>query len=189
MRKPEDLRRLINKIIIVVFLVLLVIGFTVPTLLNNDSSSQKVPQRVCQSDADCYLMCEDKPVQVLCSQNLCWQNSCEEGSSYQFNSTPNIFRLSIDISGEKINLASKANPGDIFVKYDSGNMNVFARGLSLDNILEKFGIRLNSNCITINESYCNSDGHKLEMLVYGEPAYVLGGYVPNGEELIEIRYE
>lgn len=187
MKKPEDMRRLIHKIIIIVFLVLIVIGFTVPTLLDEDSSTNKAQPRLCKTDADCYLMCNEVPIEVLCSQNLCWQNSCEEESPYPFNHTPTTFRLDIKINEES--LTPKADSANLFVKAEGEKISVYAQGLSLDFIVEKFGIMLNGNCITTNQSYCNNEIHKLGMKVNGIDAYAFGNYVPQEGELVEIGYK
>ena len=71
-------KKLFSKILLILFLLMIVLGFTLPGFLEFDEETQYIEPRICQNDADCYLMCEDIPVEVLCSQNLCQKNYFEQ---------------------------------------------------------------------------------------------------------------
>src|SRR3989344_9442428 len=123
--------KLFSKIIIIIFLVMLVLGFVVPSVLNNTSSDQGVESRMCTTDVDCYLFCEDQPVNVLCLQNLCLVNSCEEKSYYEYDQNPISFTVHI----ENVTLEERSSEKDIFVKYDGNEVQVFTSKLPLYYIL------------------------------------------------------
>ena len=74
----------VYKIGMLVLLALIVLGFTIPGFIDPTGEDQQVnvEPRLCQSDADCYLLCDDVPEQVLCSQNMCVRNSCQEYDLY-----------------------------------------------------------------------------------------------------------
>lgn len=185
----EDRRKLINKIIIIVFLVMLIIGFTVPTLLDlGNEQNQPAAQQICQADANCYLTCDDKPAAVICLQNLCQRNSCIEPDVYIYNTTPMVFNLGIEISGEKLELSNLTNSQNFFVKFEENKVSVFTSGLLLKDILEKAKISLTAQCITTNQSYCSNVQNKLQMQVNGTVSYSYGNYVPQNGDSVEIVY-
>ena len=79
--------KLFSQIMILVLLVLVIIGFTLPAALDYNSNGQIVVEpRYCKTDSECYLICEDKPVEIFCTQNMCVQNACNEANYYAFNS-------------------------------------------------------------------------------------------------------
>ncbi|MBI4979926.1 hypothetical protein HZC30_00035 [Candidatus Woesearchaeota archaeon] len=185
----QEQKILAKKIVIIAFLVMLVIGFTVPAFLDwgNGGQTPTTQQRNCQVDSDCYLMCEDIPVSVLCYQNLCWQNSCEEFALYPYNQTPVSFSLEVEINKAQVNLANLSNPMDFFVKLDGNKVSMYSQ-LALRQVLEKFKAKLEGGCLITNQSYCNGKDGNLSMNVNGEEAYSYGDYVPQEKDVIKIGY-
>ncbi len=186
----EERKMLIKKVVIIAFLVMLVIGFTVPAFLdlgNNNGSVPAVQQRACQADADCYLICNDIPLSVLCYQNLCWQNSCEEFASYPFNQTPVSFSLEVGVNGKSVDFTNGSNPQDFFVKFSGNKVSMYSQ-LELRQILEKFNVKLEGGCLITNQSYCNGKGGNLSMMVNNEEAYSYGDYVPQENDVIKVLY-
>ena len=99
--------KLFSKIFMVVFLVMLILGFTIPGFLNSGNSNPQVSQvepRLCTTDSDCYLICDDKPIASLCFKNLCQQNGCSEYSLYPYQNSPLTFGLKVDVEEKEIDL-------------------------------------------------------------------------------------
>lgn len=190
--KKEERRILIRKIVIITFLVMVVIGFTVPGILDFGDEQQYVPPRMCQNDADCYLECEELPVAALCSQNLCAQNSCEEKAFYPYNATPVAFTLGVKINGKSLNLANRSNAQDFFVKFSGTAENepvaVYASNLALKDILEKARVQMSGLCVITNQSYCTNDKEQLQLFVNGNASYSYGEYVPQEGDKVEVVY-
>src|SRR3989344_5255924 len=114
--------KLFSKIVIIVFLVMLVLGFVVPSILNNSSSGPVgVEPRICNTDADCYLFCDDQPADILCLQNLCVVNSCEEKNYYEYSQNPVSFTVNI----KNVTLAERSSERDIFVKFTENKIQSF----------------------------------------------------------------
>lgn len=179
MKKTE---KLFSKVIIVVFLVMLVLGFVVPGILNNSSDSAAIEPKMCNTDADCYLFCEDQPVTVLCLQNLCLVNSCEEKSYYEYDQNPVSFTINI----ENVTLEERSNERDVFVKFSGNKVQSFTSKLSLYYILEKTNLILDTQCLTFDKKqHCSGD---LQMKVNGNESTAFGNYIPQEGDLIEIDY-
>ncbi len=169
---------------------MLVVGFSFPLFQlggNEDASAQQLsPQRVCQSDADCYLTCDGKPLAVLCSQNLCQQNSCREGSRYALQEEPSAVRLQAAAGGENIPLRERFVQGNFFVRIgeQEGNIEIYAPGLFLPQILEKFNLGMGEGCLYVGQQpYCNS----LEVLVNGKEDSFPEYYTPQEGDTITIK--
>jgi len=161
---------------------MLVLGFVVPGILNNSSDSAAIDPRMCNTDADCYLFCDDQPVNVLCLQNLCLVNSCEEKSYYGYDQNPVSFTVSI----ENVTLDKRSNEMDIFIKFDGNKVQSFNSKLPLYYILEKTNIILDTQCLTFDKrQYCSSD---LQMKVNGNESTAFGNYVPQEGDVIELSY-
>ncbi len=175
--------KLFSKVIIIVFLVLLILGFVVPGILNNSSSDSKANEpRVCSSDADCYLSCDQGPETVLCLQNLCLINSCQEKSYYQYNPTPISFTLNL----QNVTLQERSNDKDIFVKFNGNKVQVFTTKFSLYHILEKANIIFDTQCLTFDQNqHCSKE---LLMKANGNNSTLFGNYVPQEGDLIEVSY-
>jgi len=174
--------KLFGKVVIIIFLVMLVLGFVVPAILNNSSSEPGVEPRICTTDADCYLFCDDKPVNVICLQNLCLVNSCEEKSYYDYNQNPISFTVNI----ENVTLEERNNERDVFVKFKGDEVQSFSPKLPLYYILEKANIILDTQCLTFDKKqYCSSD---LLMAVNGTTSTAFGNYIPQQGDVIAIDY-
>lgn len=170
---------------------MIVLGFTVPGFINTDNSgpSIAVEPRLCQSDSGCYLICDDGPVHVLCSQNLCSQNSCEEYSYYAYNKDSLKFSLSVSVENEEFNLENRSDQNDIFVKFVGDNVDIYSRGLSLNQVLEKVSMGLSSTCLSIGtQLHCEVDNSTLVLLVNGNASYEAGNYGPTDNDVIQIIY-
>ncbi len=176
--------KLFSKLVMIVFLVLLVLGFVVPGVINNSTSDRNsaAEPRLCSTDADCYLICGDRPTMVLCSQNLCLQNSCDESSYYQYDPNPLTFTLLV----QNISLEERSNAQDFFVKFNGNTVQLFTARLVLYQILEKARITLDIQCLTFDEKqYC---GDKIQMSVNGENSTAYGNYAPQEGDTVEIGY-
>lgn len=179
--------KLFSKVVMLVFLVLIVLGFTVPGFIDSEEPTQRVNtnERLCQTDADCYLICDDTPLKVLCSENLCQQNNCEENGYYQFIDEAINFELSIKVDNKEIDLTERAVEGNMFVNFENNNVKIFSEGTSLVQVLEKVNIDL-SQCLVIDEeSYCDEG---LKVFVNNEQSYKFTTYVPQEGDLINIVY-
>lgn len=175
----------------IAFLVMIVLGFSVPLFNlggNTDQSPQNVQPRLCQNDAECYLTCNNKPVEVLCQQNLCVQNSCTEFNLFPYLQQQQEIALSLTINNAPISLQnSKAQ--DLFVRFNEGVVELHAQRISLSSILEKAGIILQDQCITRDgTSYCQEKSKALNITVNGENTYLYGQYVPKQNDEIKIVY-
>lgn len=190
--KKEERRILIRKIVIITFLVMVVIGFTVPGILDFGDEQQYVPPRMCQNDADCYLECDGQPVAALCSQNLCAQNSCKEQAFYPYNTTPLLFTLGVKINDKTLNLANRSNANDFFVKFSGmpgeEQVSVYASNLALKEVLEKARVQMSGLCVITNQSYCTNEKEQLQMFVNGNASYSFGEYVPQEGDKVEVLY-
>ncbi len=174
--------KLFSKIVMIIFLVMLVLGFVIPAVLNNSSSDSVVEPRMCTTDADCYLFCEDQPVNVLCLQNLCLVNSCEEKSYYEYNQNPVSFTINI----QNITLEERSNGRNIFVTFSGNKVQSFSQKLPLYYLLEKADIILDTQCLTFDKKqYCSSD---LLMKVNGTASTAFGNYIPKEGDVIELSY-
>lgn len=184
-----------SKIIMIIFLIMIVVGFTVPLFnLDNTQAQQQATAepRLCQNDADCYLLCNDKPVEVLCSQNLCQQNGCEEAAIYPYTATPITFDLKIKVEGKEINLVNRSNSKDLFVQFKDSTVSVHSFEFPLALILEKLSIGLTSECLFLGKGpdnrYCNTEQKQLRLLVNGEESFRYGELVPAEGDKVEIEY-
>lgn len=173
------------------FLVMIVLGFSVPLFNlggNTDPAVQPAPPRLCQYDAECYLTCNDKPVEILCQQNLCVQNSCEEFNPFPYVQQPEEIALTVVIKDTPMTLKNR-NAQDLFVRFDRGMAELHALGLSLAAILEKAGIIFTEQCLTAEGTrYCIESDSTLDVLVNGEKTYLFERYVPREGDEISIRY-
>ncbi len=182
--------KMFSKVVMLVFLILVVIGFSVP-LFNLGGNQAQTPEnsepRLCQSDADCYLMCDDKPVEVLCLQNLCQQNSCVEFNPFPYQSDPVTFSLNVLVDTRELALAS--NPSDLFVQFVSGDVQIFNSRLPLAAVLEKGGVQYTGQCLGINGTqYCTDAQNRVELWVNGNQSFSSGSYIPKQGDRIELKY-
>ncbi len=186
-------KKLFSKIILILFLLMVVVGFTVPLLqLNGGSSTLRVAEpRICRADTDCYLMCENNPITVLCKQNLCQQNACTEQPYYPFDSEQIWFSLSVTVEGISIPLVNRTSSKDLFVVPDPSRQSGFmahTSGLTVKDILEKVRMGLTTRCLVSDaQQYCSTEGKQLKIRVNGEDSF--DGYVPLDGDRVEIVYE
>ena len=182
-------RNLFGKIFMIAFLVMVVVGFTVPIVLNNitPDSNMYVEPRLCQSDVDCGLLCEDQPVMVLCGQNICQQNACTQQSYYPFTEKPVMFTLQVYAGNGTIDLASRADTKNFFVTVEKNTVKVYTSGLTLGQILEKVKVKMNGQCMMVDQTYCTAEGHTWVMQVNGEES-PLFEYTPQEGDTIELVY-
>lgn len=176
--------KLLSKVVMIAFLVLLVLGFTLPGVINfsNPESTEKAEPRLCSSDADCYLICDNEPVAVLCSQNLCLQNSCEENSYYPYDANPITFTILV----QNVSLEERSNSQDFFVKFNGNTVQLFTARLVLYQVLEKARLILDTQCLAFDgKQYC---GDEISMVVNGENSTLYGNYAPEKGDVVEIKY-
>ncbi len=179
------------KIGLLIFLGLIILGFTIPGFINTiDTNTQKaVEPRLCQTDSECYLTCNDKPLPTLCTKNLCAQNSCSEPTYYSLKDTPITFSLTIELNNKKIDLTNQSKSENFFVKYNINQIQLFSSGLNLNQVLEKFNAQLNNQCLSINNiNYCSNSKEKLIILANGNETYAGGSFVPLEGDKIKIVY-
>ncbi|MBT3298325.1 hypothetical protein HN385_05345 [archaeon] len=186
------------KIVYLTLMVLVAAGFTLPGIMyfgggSSDSNTVTVGNdRICSTDIECYLTCEGELKASLCYQNLCEINNCNEESNY--DSEGFTFNLNIEISGEHIDLSERSSEYNIFAEFseisNTGNeVNIHTDFLSMNQILEKVGMGLSSQCITIDgTTYCRSDSYDLTFTVNGEESYSYGNVVPEEGDVIKITF-
>lgn len=181
--------KLFSKIIMILFLIMIVVGFTIPGFIQNtDNTAAPVDQRLCTTDADCYLLCNDVPEAVLCYKNLCSKNTCEEYNYYPLTINPLTFSLTVIVDGKSINLTERSSSQDLFVNFIDDHIIIFSPGLSLNNVLDKAGIILEGCLIIDKMSYCSDDHSTLEMVVNSEKSLQYGSYLPKEGDMITVIY-
>ena len=181
----------------IAFLVILVIGFVVPGFLNFDQTeTQTITEpRLCQTDADCYLACDETSIKVLCFQNLCKQNACNELKYFSYQEPPFAFSLIIEIAGETVPLENRNNEKNLFVKFKSDKTEVFSKTLSLQQILEKAAMAYQSqskeNCLEFDgKKYCTDATHQLKLMVDGHEVFSFPeSYVPKKGDVVSLTYK
>ncbi|MBS3139917.1 hypothetical protein J4479_02845 [Candidatus Woesearchaeota archaeon] len=186
--------KLFSKVMMIIFLALIVLGFTIPGFINNSApalnqASNSVEPRLCKTDADCYLTCDNQPLRALCWQNLCQQNEC--GPSYfEYDVEPAVeFKLEVETKN-KIILTERTNSQNFFVEFlDGDRVKTHSPRLSLEMILGKAGIILADNCLRIDaQTYCSDAERLLSILINGQDVADPGSYIPNNGDEIKIGY-
>ncbi len=167
-------KKRVTQVLMIVFLFLVVVGFTIPGFLNfGENNNKLVEPRICQSDADCYLMCgedQNEPVAVPCSQNLCLKNDCGEHSFYLYQSEPITFQLTVaNLSLEKL-----SNPSNVYVVFKDNQVKVFTGGFSLAQILERINFDFNKKVMNVS--------------INGEVSAYYPSYVPEEGDKIILTY-
>ena len=185
--------KLFSKIMMIIFLALIILGFTIPGFINNSGTGtvqDQVEPRLCKTDADCYLTCDTQPLPVLCLQNLCQQNECGDSYFSYEQEDPIAFELEVRLSENSLNLVELANSRDLFVRFmDENKVEMYSPKLSLNIVLDKMKMILANNCLGINlEIYCSDQEHSLAVLINGEEATDPGLYIPNTGDEIKILY-
>lgn len=183
-------KKLFSKVVMIAFLLMIVVGFTVPLFdLGGQPPEQQGQPRLCQSDTDCYLVCNGAPETVLCSQNLCVKNSCEEYNLFTYREQPVTFSFTLALDDKEIRLAERSNSKDLFVTLNGSSVEVHSPQLNLAHVLEKAGMVLTGPCVTFDgQQYC-SDGEKtLRLLVNGQEEFAPQYYVPQEGDIVEVVY-
>ncbi|PIN76745.1 hypothetical protein COV17_01165 [Candidatus Woesearchaeota archaeon CG10_big_fil_rev_8_21_14_0_10_36_11] len=191
MAKRKNSQR-VYKVGMLILLALIIIGFTIPGFINTEEDVQSinVEPRLCQSDTDCYLTCDDVPVRVLCSQNMCVRNVCGEYDLYPYITNAIQFSLSVIINSEQVDFSQNTNNKDNFVTFDGPTVSVFSSGISLDHVLEKVNVALNAECIFIRgETLCRDADTELSLFVNDELSYDYAQYVPEDGDVVRIVYK
>lgn len=193
----------LRQIAVLIFLFLVVLGFTVPIILYSPDdplakkNSATIEPRSCLSDTDCSLTCDDTVQQVICLTNVCMQNSCDEYPTYPYVAAPLEFSLSISINETKQNLSTFVNSADSFVAVSSDTVSVFTNGLTLPDIASKVGFYLYNGCLySMTGVFCPSAGTgnssvgttTLTVLINGNASMSAEKYVPGFGDSIEIVY-
>lgn len=187
MKKKKE--KLFGKAILWIMLVMIAVGFTIPTFFNDEQDYQNIQPRICRDDADCYLLCDGQPKAALCYQNLCQQNTCQEDSGYQ-DVTLNA-ELIINIEGDSTNLLERSEQmglSNFFVQFQENSFTSFA-DLDLNQVLDKLAMRIDSQCLAIgSKAYCQEEADQLQLIINGERSYSFGGYLPQEGDHISIIY-
>ena len=192
MYKKQRRRQRIKQVGMIIFLALIVLGFTVPGFIqgsDDPTNAVTAESRLCNTDADCYLTCEDSPVQVMCNQNLCVQNACDEGNPYRYKEEATIFSLYINPEGTPLELNLYSNAKNIFVKFGAQSVDVYSFGLTLQHILEDVDMGLTDTCLIVGQQqYCTSNEKTMKVLVNNEEREAGYNYVPQQDDVIVISY-
>jgi len=173
-----------------IFLILVVIGFTAPIFINNlePETNQYIEPRPCMTDTDCSLICEDEPIAIFCSNNLCTQNACNERNFYPYNQTFTSFSLEIKLNNTLIDLSKLTNNQNFFVIFEKAQVKTFSPLINLVQILEKINIKLDPQCLTINNTaHCTIDEHQLQLNINNNQSYQFD-YIPQNNDKIKIIY-
>ena len=173
------------KILMYILLILIVLGFTLPGFLEfGDENNQNVAPKICQGDADCYLTCKGKPVKVLCSQNLCQKNSCNQKSYFDYQTVPKKINLKIKLDSQELYFSNLTNNKNFFVTFSNTQTNIYS-DLSLSQILEKLNINVDtSSCLILqNKKYCNG-----KVKVNNNEIYSFNNYKPKNNDKIEMNF-
>ena len=189
----KKIDKLFSKVFMILFLVMLVLGFTIPGFINSgnnvdNSQISGVEPRLCTTDSDSYLMCDDKPTASLCFKNLCQQNDCNEYSLYPYQNSPLTFDLKVEVNGEKINLQESYDSKNFYVFFNGDIVSTFSN-LNLQQILEKSRVILSDTCLIISQtSYCNDADNKIKVIVNNNQTLAGSFYKPKEGDMIEVGY-
>ena len=189
MKKKQTFR----KVLMYVILIMIAVGFTIPGFLElGNEQEQAATKRICRSDADCYLVCNEKPQAALCYQNLCQQNSCKEIAYYPFQKAKNQVKFAVSIDGKKMNLKERFDElqlKNFFVQFQEASFVSLAPSLDLNMVLEKLNSKIVDKCLTWgNQTYCEGDNKTLKMWVNGNTSYSYGNYVFQNNDKIDLDY-
>lgn len=175
---------------ILIFLILVVIGFTAPIFINNfePETTKSTEPRPCITDTECSLICADEPIAIFCSNNLCTQNACNERNFYPYNQTFTSFTLNIKLNNNLLNTTSLANKQDFFIIFEKAQVKTFSPLINLAQILEKINVKLDPQCLTYNNTaYCIINDHNLQLNINNKQSYQFD-YIPQNNDKIEIVY-
>ena len=181
-------KELWKKISLIFFLFLLILGFTIPGFLPEKAvSEQPFSPKICQTDSDCTLSCQGQQTLTYCFQNLCQRNDCEVKDFYPFQPLPKTFTLQVDIEGQPLDLPSRQQEGNLFVRFHEEKVDLFTTRLTLQQVLEKVNLQLQGGCLTVDGvSYCGEGKKELSVRVNGKEQSEF--YPPQEGDGVEITY-
>ncbi len=183
-----------QKVAVIVFLVFLVLGFTVPGIFfvvqdEEPLLSQPQPQLVlCRSDADCTLTCAEQAVPVLCYRNTCQQARCDDVSPVgSYGSAEHTVTLRLEVGNQTIAVADRfreTSNQSYITKTADGQLTTHAT-LTLAQVLDKLQIGLNGDCLFLDgKAYCRDQGD-LTLLINGQANAPYADYVvQDGDDLL-----
>lgn len=186
-----------QKVAVIVFLVFLVLGFTVPGIFfvvqdEEPLPSPPQPQLVlCRSDADCTLTCAEQAVPVLCYRNTCQQARCDDVSPVgSYGSAEHTVTLRLEVGNQTIAIADRfreTSNQSYITKTAAGQLTTHAT-LTLAHVLDKLQIGLNGDCLFLDgKAYCRDKGD-LTLLINGQANAPYADYVvQDGDDLL-IKY-
>lgn len=175
----------------ITFLILIIVGFTVPVVLNNvkPSSAKSIEPRLCTNDAQCSLTCDEQSLPVFCSNNLCQQNSCDESPLFPFQPIPVEFTLMIILDNRTIDFSNRTSSDNFYVTFNKNTVYLSASSLSLNNVLEKVGMAIKNQCLFMDStSYCTTTQKNLTMIINRNSTFPYGEYIPQPQDNILIQY-
>ena len=181
---------------VIFLMVAITLGFMLPGALyfgsdQQDQSNNNDPKtKVCSSDTDCYLTCDNELKSVMCYQNLCEIDSCEQYQIHKFLIGGLNINLEVIVNEELVNLEDRQSVGNFFVSVsEKNNINLFSEELQLNHVLEKLDIYFKGGCLVVDsELYCNNEENKLMMIVNGEKNYAYENYFLVTNDDIIISY-
>lgn len=186
-----------KQILVLMLLVSIVIGFVVPGIVLRGSDEEfKTPvkeEKLCQSEQDCWLVCEGKPKAAPCVKNLCEITKCEEASVLgEAGEVTNTAKLKVMINDQERELPVNNTRKSSFVSFgEKGAVITRAKNVHLGYVFEMLGMQFNKNCLVTEtkESFCSGGGKELKLFVKGIQNYFFDGHVvENGEEIL-IEYK
>lgn len=189
-----------KKYVLIALMAFIAIGFMLPGALyfgseaGSDSDyGNGENDKICRFDTDCYLQCDDGLKTVMCNQNLCDINSCEQYQLFEYDPAGNSVEIKITIDGDELDLEDYllfTYDENFFVEFLGFDVTVHTTGLTLNNVLERIGMSLDSNCLNIGEeSYCRSNEFELTLNVNDEENFYYGDYTLTKGDIVEIIYE
>ncbi len=189
-----------KQILVLILVISIVVGFVVPGIVLNSGNGQqevfKEPvkeEKLCQSEQDCWLVCEGKPKAAPCVKNLCEITKCEEASVFgEAGEVANKAKLKVMINGKEKELPINTAQKSSFVSFsEKGTVATYAKNTHLGYVFEMLGMQFNKDCLMTEtkESFCTGDGKELKLFVNGVQNYFYDGHVvENGEEIL-IEYK
>ncbi len=189
-----------KQILVLILVVSIVIGFVVPGIVLNGGNGQqeefKEPvkeEKLCQSEQDCWLVCEGKPKAVPCVKNLCEITKCEEASVFgDIGEVQNKAILKVMINGKEKELPINTTQKSSFVSFgEKGTVATHAKNVHLSYVFEMLGMLFTKDCLVTEtkESFCTGDGKELKLFVNGIQNYFFDGHVVEKGEEILVKYE
>ncbi len=161
MRKKNRFEK-VKKYGVLTLLILITLGFLIPGFIQpQEEPVNPSDVKVCSSDNDCYLTCDNKLTSVLCFRNICEIDSCESAPQYEFSEVPEDISIAITLEGEELNLNDRFTQfgvGTFFVNFRQDGAELYTTRVPLGYILENVGIRIQNSCLIIDaQSYCEDE--------------------------------